>query len=98
MFITEPILFNEFFEMTSIYYIVLAYVSGKNSFPFCCRKEKMNTVDIFGRMIQDFKQRTKNRLFIATRVTENMVNRFTTLIEDVQRVNKRVTKWHLSIA
>ena len=50
----------------------------------------MNTVDIFSRILQDLKSRAKIRSFMATRLSENMANRFATLIEDVQRVNKKV--------
>ena len=50
----------------------------------------MNTVDIFSRIIQDLKSRAKVRSFMATRLSESMSNRFTMIIEDVQRVNKKV--------
>jgi hypothetical protein len=50
----------------------------------------MNTVDIFSRILQDLKARAKIRSFMATRLSENMANRFATIIEDVQRVNKKV--------
>ncbi|CAB4019309.1 SLIT-ROBO Rho GTPase-activating 1-like [Paramuricea clavata] len=53
------------------------------------RKDKMNTVDIFSRILQDLKSRAKIRSFMASRVSENMANRFATIIEDVQRVNKK---------
>ena len=49
----------------------------------------MNTVDIFSRILQDLKSRAKIRSFMATRLSENMANRFATLVEDVQRVNKK---------
>ena len=55
------------------------------------RKDKMNTVDIFSRILQDLKSRAKIRVFMATRLSENMSNRFGMIIEDVQRVNKKVS-------
>ena len=50
----------------------------------------MNTVDIFSRILQDLKSRAKARLVMGTRLSENMASRFSTIIEDVQRVNKKV--------
>ena len=54
------------------------------------RKDKMNAIDMFSKIIFDLKSKAKIRTFLSTRLTENVTNRFSTIIDDVQRINKKV--------
>ena len=52
----------------------------------------MNTIDLFNKVLHDLKAKAKIRTTFSSRLTENMANRFSMMIEDVQRVNKKVNK------
>lgn len=52
---------------------------------------------MFGKILQDLKTKAKIRTSLSSQLTDNVANRFSTIIEDVQKINKKVS-WLISAA